>query len=128
MLMSWANTSHNRMAHTVTHTMRIGRITLTSPGNLTPLPMCPLVPNNSLVPHLNHIHHHPLLLLSCYVISHFHTPKISSLGLMIKHEQFHLNHSTKHIFSQKLFCEHCFGNSKTLGYCSYQNTNYRFTL
>ena len=65
---------------------------------------------------------------SCYVISHFHTPKSSSLGLMIKHEQFHLNHSTKHMFSQKLFCDHCFENSKTLGYCSYKNTNFRFTL
>ena len=58
------STRHNRMPHTVTHTMPIGRITLTSPGNLTPLPMCPLVPNNSLVPHLNHSHHHPLLLLN----------------------------------------------------------------
>ena len=29
--------------------------------------------------------------------------KISSLGLMIKHEQFNLNHSTEHIFSQKYF-------------------------
>ena len=27
--------------------------------NLIPLLMCPLVPNNSLVPHLNHSHHHP---------------------------------------------------------------------
>ena len=31
--------------------------------------------------------------------------KISSLGLMIKHEQFYLNHWTKHINSQKLFFE-----------------------
>ena len=31
--------------------------------------------------------------------------KISSLGLMIKHEQFNLNHSTKHIFSQKIYFE-----------------------
>ena len=30
-----------------------------------------------------------------------HTSKISSLGLMMKHEQFILNHSAKHIFSQK---------------------------
>ena len=28
--------------------------------NLIPLLMCLLVPNNSLVPHLNHSHHHPL--------------------------------------------------------------------
>ena len=52
--MPWTNTIHNRMPHTATHTMPIGRITLTSPGNLIPLPMCPLVQNNSLVPHLNH--------------------------------------------------------------------------
>ena len=58
----------------------------------------------------------------------FHHIKISSRGLMIKHKQFYLNHSTKHINSQKLFCEHCFRNSKTLGHCSYQNTDYRFTL
>ena len=31
----------------------------------------------------------------------FHHIKISSHGLMIKHEQFDLNHSTKHIFTQK---------------------------
>ena len=58
----------------------------------------------------------------------FHHIKISSRGLMIKQEQFYLNHSIKHINSQKLFCEHCFRNSKTLGHCSYQNTDYRFTL
>ena len=69
MLMPWANTSHNRMPHTVTHTMPIGRITLTSPGNLIPLPMCPLVPNNSLVPHLNHNHHHPLPLVEQAILN-----------------------------------------------------------
>ena len=37
---------------------------------------------------------------SCYVII-VSNIKISSLGLMIKHEQFSLNHSAKHIFSQK---------------------------
>ena len=68
--------------------------------------------------------HENLITQSCYVISHFHTSKISSLGLMIKQEQFHLNHLTKHIFSQNLFCDHCFRNSKTLGYCSYQSTNF----
>ena len=58
----------------------------------------------------------------------FSYTKISSLGLIIKHEQSNLNYSVKHIFTQNLFCEHCFRNSKTLGYCSYQNTDYRFTL
>ena len=43
-------------------TIPIGGITLTSPGNPIPLPMYPQVPNHSLVPHLNHNHHHPLLL------------------------------------------------------------------
>ena len=28
----------------------------------------------------------------------------------------------------ELLCEHCFKNSKTLDHCSYQNTDYRFTL
>ena len=51
-------------AHTVIPTIPTGRITLTSPGNLIPLPMCPLVPNNSFVPHLNHSHHPPFLLLN----------------------------------------------------------------
>ena len=37
--------------------------------------------------------------MSCKLINSY--IKISSLGLMIKHEQFNLNHSTKHIFSQK---------------------------
>ena len=36
---------------------------------------------------------------SCYAILQLNI-KISSLGLMIKREQFNLNHSTKHIFSQ----------------------------
>ena len=54
---------------------------------------------------------------SCYAILQLNI-KISSLGLMIKHEQFNLNHSTKHIFSQKYILEHCFGNSETLGYHS----------
>ena len=34
--------------------------------------------------------------------------KISSRELMIKHEQLNLNYSTKHIISQKLFCETLF--------------------
>ena len=36
----------------------------------------------------------------------FHHIQISSRGLMIKHEQFYLNYSTKHINSQNLFCGH----------------------
>ena len=39
--------------------------------------------------------------MSCKLINSY--IKISSLGLMIKHEQFYLNYSTKHINSQKLF-------------------------
>ena len=39
--MSWANTSHSLMPHTVIRTIPIRRITLTFPGNLIPLPMCP---------------------------------------------------------------------------------------
>ena len=35
----------------------------------------------------------------------FHHIKISSRGLMIKHEQFYLNYSTKHINSQKNYFE-----------------------
>ena len=41
-------------------------------------------------------------MLCNYTVHHI---KISSLGLMIKHEQFNLNHSTKHIFSQKIYFE-----------------------
>ena len=41
-------------AHMVIPTIPIGRITPTSPGNPILLPMCPLVPNHSLVPHINH--------------------------------------------------------------------------
>ena len=53
---------------------------------------------------------------SCYAILQLNI-KISSLGLMIKHEQFNLNHSTKHIFSQKyIFCVTIPRNSKTLGF------------
>ena len=37
---------------------------------------------------------------SCHVIIML-SNKISSLGLMIKHEQFNINHSAKHIFTQK---------------------------
>ena len=43
------------------------------------------------------------------------TPKISSLGLIIKHEQFNLNYSTKHIISQKYFVNTIPMNSETLG-------------
>ena len=40
-------------------------------------------------------------IMSCKLINSY--IKINSLGLMIKHEQFYLNYSTKHINSQKLF-------------------------
>ena len=43
------------------------------------------------------------------------TPKISSHGLINKHEQFNLNYSTKHIFSQKYFMNTIHMNSETLG-------------
>ena len=39
--------------------------------------------------------------MSCKLINSY--IKISSLALMIKHEQFYLNYSTKHMNSQKLF-------------------------
>ena len=39
---------------------------------------------------------------SCHVII-ISSIKISSLGLMIKHEQFNLNHSAKHIFTKIYF-------------------------
>ena len=43
------------------------------------------------------------------------TPRISSHGLINKHEQFYLNYSTKHIFSQKYFVNTIHVNSETLG-------------
>ena len=45
------------MLHMVIPAIPIGGITLTSLGNPIPLPMCPQVPNHSLVPPLNHNHH-----------------------------------------------------------------------
>ena len=51
----------------------------------------------------SHNLNHTIMLCNFHI---FHTPKISSLGLMIKHKKLNLNHSTKHIISQKLFCEH----------------------
>ena len=51
----------------------------------------------------SHNLNHTIMLCNFHI---FHAPKISSLGLMIKHKQFNLNHLTKHIISQKLFCEH----------------------
>ena len=48
--------------HMLIPTIPIRGITLTSPGNPTPLPMCPHVLNHSLVPLLNHNHHHPPLM------------------------------------------------------------------
>ena len=43
------------------------------------------------------------------------TPKISSHGLINKYEQFNLNYSTIHIFSQKYFVNTIHMNSETLG-------------
>ena len=54
------------------------------------------------------IYLHNLNHTTCYVISQSITPKISSLGLIIQHEQFNLNYSTKHIFTIHV-------NSETLG-------------
>ena len=61
------------------------------------------------------IYLHNLNHTTCYVISQSITPKISSLGLIIKHEQFNLTYSTKHIFTQKFIFVSLFTNSKTLG-------------
>ena len=62
------------------------------------------------------IYLHNLNHTTCYVISKSITPKISSLGLIIKHEQFNLNYSTKHNFTQILiFCVTIHVNSETLG-------------
>ena len=72
--------------------------------------------------HIHIISNHTIM--SCNY--HFNI-KISSLGLMIKHERSNLNHSTKHIFSQKYILEHCYGNSETLGYYSRKITTQRFT-
>ena len=47
--------------------------------------------------------------------SQYITPKISSHRLSNKHEQFNLNYSTKHIFSQKYFMNTIHMNSETLG-------------
>ena len=53
------------MPHMEIPTIPIGGITLTSPGNPLSLPMCPQVPNHSMVhsmvPNPNHNYHHPLL-------------------------------------------------------------------
>ena len=43
------------------------------------------------------------------------TPKISPHGLINKYEQFNLNYSTIHIFSQKYFVNTIHMNSETLG-------------
>ena len=52
----------------------------------------------------NHAYIHIIKITqSCYVISHFHTRKISSLELMIKHEQLDLNYSTNTLFHKNYF-------------------------
>ena len=43
------------------------------------------------------------------------TPKISSHGLINKYEQFNLNYSTIHIFSQNYFVNTIHVNSETIG-------------
>ena len=48
--------------------------------------------------HIHIISNHTIM--SCNF--HFKHIKISSLGLIINHEQFNLNHSAKHIFSKKI--------------------------
>ena len=55
---------------------------------------------------------------ACYANSQSITPKISSHGIINKHEQFNLNHSTKHIFTQKYFVNTIHVNGKPSGYCS----------
>ena len=52
---------------------------------------------------------------TCYAHSSSISPKISSHGLIYKHEQFDLNYSTKHIISQKYFMNSIHVNSETLG-------------
>ena len=66
------------------------------------------------------IHHHAYIDINyitttCYIYSQFITPKISSHGLINKHEQFNLNYSTKHIFLTKYFMNAIDMNSETLG-------------
>ena len=52
--------------------------------------------------------------MSCNFTIHY--TKISSRGLMIKHEQFNLNYSTKHVFTKKIdFRVTIHVNSETLG-------------
>ena len=64
---------------------------------------------------------------TCYVISQSITSKISSLELIIKHEQFNLTYSAKHIFTQKFIFMSLFTwTVNSLGYCSQPITKYRF--
>ena len=73
------------------------------------------------------IYLHNLNHTTCYVISQSITPKISSLGLIIKREQFNLTYSTKHIFTQKFIFVSLFMRTvKPSGYCSQPITKYRF--
>ena len=51
---------------------------------------------------------------ACYAHSPSITPKISSQGLINKHEQFYLNYSPEHIFLKKYFLNTIHMNSKTL--------------
>ena len=61
------------------------------------------------------IYLHNLITQTCYAISQSITPKISSLWLIIKHEQFNLNYSTKQIFTQIYFHVTIHVNNETLG-------------
>ena len=65
------------------------------------------------------IYHHAYIYITkahktCYAHSSSISSKISSHGLINKHEQFHLNYSTKHIISQKYFMNTIHVNSETL--------------
>ena len=72
------------------------------------------------------IYLHNLNHTTCYAISQSITPKISSLGLIIKHEQFNLNSSTKHFFTQKFILVSLLTCTvKPLGYYSRQITKHR---
>ena len=77
------------------------------------------------------IYHHTYIHIieitqTCYVISQSITPKISSCGLINKHEQFDLNYSTIHIFTQKYFRVTIHVNSETLGLLFTANHQHRF--
>ena len=65
---------------------------------------------------------------ACYAHSSSITPKISSQGLINKHEQFYLNYSPEHIFLTKYFLNTIHVNIKPSGYCSQPLSQHRFHL